>query len=425
MAKSKKTEKKHPIAIIGGGPAGVSAAVAAAKKYKNIILYDKNPEPAKKLSSIGTIPLLGAEQMTPDKFVEAFGDRGGFIKPALKSFSCKELSKFFKDMGIKISSNGSDKFSIAADEAVRLKEVFKETVESAGIVYKKSSRVTALKISRGKVIGVVVNGITHPVSAVVLACGSFSSPKTGSTKDGYIMAEKAGHEIVPLKPAFVGLETKEKYGTLLNDVHVRDCRISVLLKEEFQFSDRGELTFTQYGLGGEIILNNSARITELLDKGEVKIQIDQVPDMSKMAISKLLNNEFPVADRTTLFEHLNPYLPDGLLEAMDKLTRVHSSRPVTFISTLEKKHIILWLKDFTFTIKGARPFSETRGVLGGVALDDIDPETMRSKKIKNLYFAGELLDLLGPLGGYNIEMAFSTGHLAGLSAAFGNGAKKK
>ncbi len=425
MAKSKKTEKNHPIAIIGGGPAGVSAAIAAAKKYKNIILYDKNPEPVKKLSSIGAIPLLSAEQMTSEKFIKAFGDRGGFIKPALKSFSWKELSKFFKDMGIKISSNGSNKLLISNDEVVRLKEVFKETVESAGIVYKKSSRVTALKISRGKVNGVIVNGITHPVSAVVLACGSFSFPKTGSTKDGYIMAEKAGHEIVPLKPAFVGLETKEKYGALLGDVHVRDCRINVLLKEEFQFFDRGTLTFTQYGLGGEIILNSSSKITELLEKGEVKIQIDQVPDMSKIAIAKLLNHEFPHTDRTTLFDHLNPYLPDGLLEAMEKLTRVHSSRPVTFLSALEKKHIVLWLKDFTFTIKCPRPFSETRGVLGGVALDDIDPETMGSKKIKNLYFAGELLDLLGPLGGYNIEMAFSTGHLAGLSASSGNGSKKK
>jgi predicted Rossmann fold flavoprotein len=273
--------------------------------------------------------------------------------------------------------------------------------------------------------GVVVNGVTHPVSAVVVACGSYSSPKSGSTKDGYAFAEKAGHEIVPLKAAFVGLETKEKYGKFLDGVEVRDCLIRVSLDEELQFVDRGKLKFTSYGLSGDIILNNSAKIIELLQQGQVKIHMDQVPDLSKFEITRFLNQEFPHTDRTTLFQHLNPYLPDGLLGVMDKIIRVHSNRPVAFLSSLEKKHIMLWLKDFPFTIKGARPFNETRGVLGGVALDDIDPETMRSKKIKNLYFAGEVLDLLGPWGGYNFEMAFSTGRLAGLSAANDNGAGKK
>jgi predicted Rossmann fold flavoprotein len=271
----------------------------------------------------------------------------------------------------------------------------------------------------------VVNGITHPVSAVIVACGSYSSPKSGSTKDGYVFAEKAGHEIVPIKPAFVGLETKEKYGNFLDGVVVRDCLIRVLLGDEIQFLDRGRLEFTNYGLSGEIIYNNAARIIELLDKGQVKIHMDQVPDLSKIEIDRFLNQELPHADRTTLFQHLNPYLPDGLLSVMDKIIRVHSSRPVAFLSSLEKKHIMLWLKDFPFTIRGARPFNETRGVLGGVALDDIDPETMRSKKIKNLYFAGGVLDLLGPWGGYNFEMAFSTGRLAGISAASDNGAAKK
>jgi len=425
MAKSRKTERDLPIAVIGGGPAGLSAAMAAVKKFKNVVLYDKNPEPAKKIRTIVNDSLIIAEKLDPEKFADIYGDKYKFIAPALKSYGWKEISEQLKAMGIKVSPNGKIRLSIESKHLDKLGELFKKSAESEGIVYKKSSRVTGLVISRGKVKGVVVNGITHPVSAVVVACGSYSSPKSGSTKDGYAFAEKAGHEIVPIKPAFIGLETREKYGKILNGVKVRDCLIRVSLNEELQFVDRGELEFTGYGLSGDIILNNSARIIELLEKGEVKIHMDQVPDLSKFEITRFLNHEFPHTDRTTLFQHLNLYLPDGLLNAMDKIIRVHSNRPVAFLSSLEKKHIMLWLKDFPFTIKGARPFNETRGVLGGVALDDIDPETMRSRKIKNLYFAGEVLDLLGPWGGYNFEMAFSTGRLAGLSAAIDNGAGKK
>ncbi len=425
MAKSRKTEKELPIAIIGGGPAGLSAAIAAVKKYKNVIVYDKNPEPAKKIKELAYDPFIVAEKLDSDKFEDAYGDKYSFIAPALKSYGWKEITEQLEKMGIKVSSNGKDRFSIEQQDLGRLGELFKKSAESEGIIYKKSSRVTDLVISRGKVKGVVVNGVTHPVSAVVVACGSFSSPKSGSTKDGYAFAEKAGHEIIPIKPAFLGLETREKYGKFLDGVEVRDCLIRVSLDEELQFVDRGRLRFTSYGLSGEIILNNSAKIIELLEKGEIKIHMDQVPDLSRFEISRFLNQEFPVTDRTTLFQHLNPYLPDGLLGVMDKIVRVHSNRPVAFLSSLEKKHIMLWLKDFPFIIKGARPFNETRGVLGGVALDDIDPKTMRSNKIKNLYFAGEVLDLLGPWGGYNFEMAFSTGRLAGLSAANDNGAGKK
>ena len=425
MVKPKKIEKDLPIAIIGGGPAGISAAVAAVREYRNVILYDKNPEPAKKIRTATEDPLNVVEKFDAGKFADAYGDKYSFIAPALKSFGWKEISEQLKNMGINVSPNGKDRLSISPEDIENLGKLFRKSAESKGIIYKKSSRVTDLVISRGKVKGVIVNGITHPVSAVVVACGSFSSPKAGSTKDGYFFAEKAGHKVVPIKPTFVGLETKEKYGRFLNGVEVRDCLIRVSLNNELQFVDRGRLKFTRYGLSGDIILNNSARIIELLDKGEIKIHMDQVPDLSKFEISKFLNQEFPLTDRTTLFEHLNPYLPDGLLGVMDKIVRVHSNRPVAFLSSLEKKHIMLWLKDFPFTIKSARPFSETRGVLGGVALDDIDPETMRSKRVKNLYFAGEVLDLLGPWGGYNFEMAFSTGHLAGLSAATDNGAGKK
>ncbi len=395
----------------------MAAAEAAADNYKNVFLFDKNPFPARKLISRTAEYLFVAEKVSAENFADAFGPKKSFVTPALKSFGWKEISAQLKKMGVKVGPNGGNRLMISPDDISKLSTGFVKVAESAGIIFKKSCRVTDLIISHGSVKEIVVNGISHPVSAVIVACGSYSAPKIGSTRDGYEFARKAGHEIIPLKAAMVGLETVEKYGKLLDGVTVRDCRIDVYLEDELRITDRGSLIFTKYGLNGQLIQNHSAQIIELIKKGNVEIHIDQVPDMTKMEISKHLDHEFPHADRTTLFEHLNPHLPDGLLDVMDKIIRVHSGRPVSHLTTLEKKHMVLWLKDFAFTIKKPRPFNETMGVLGGVSLNDIDPGTMASKKIKNLYFAGEVLDLLGPWGGYNIEMAFSTGHLAGISAS--------
>jgi predicted Rossmann fold flavoprotein len=223
----------------------------------------------------------------------------------------------------------------------------------------------------------------------------------------------------------VGLETLEKYGKILANVNIRDCRIDVSLDEKRQFTERGTLTFASYGLEGDLILNHSARIIDLLEKGQVTVNIDLMPDKSKSRIEKILGQGLESSNQITVWEILTKYIPDRLLDGMHKMIRIHSRRPAVRLSNLERKSLAIWLKEFAFTIKRCRPFNETRGVLGGVSVDDIDPETMRSKKVKNLYFAGDVLDLLGPCGGYNIEMAFATGHLAGLSAANTNSVKKE
>lgn len=424
-SKSKRVREKLPIVVIGGGPAGMTAAETAAKKYKNVVLYDKNPVPGKKLSSITSDSIMISEKLSAERTAEAFGAKGKFIMPALRNFGWKEIADHLEKVKLPVELNGENQLTISAESAPSISTRLKESAESAGVVIKKSSRVTDIEISGGAVRGIVVNSVTHPVLAVIVASGSYSSPNRGSTRDGYEMARKAGHKIVPIRPAMVGLETVEKYGKILADVNIRDCRIDVSLDEKLQFTDRGALTFASYGLGGDLILNHSARIIDLLEKGQVKVNIDLMPDMSKARIEKILGQGLESSNRKTVWEILTRYIPDRLLDGMHKMIRIHSRRPAVRLSSLERKSLAIWLKEFVFTITRCRPFSETRGVLGGVSLDDIDPETMRSKKVKNLYFAGDVLDLLGPWGGYNIEMAFATGHLAGLSAANANSVKKK
>ena len=424
-SKSKRVRKKLPIVVIGGGPAGMTAAQIAARKYKNVVLYDKNPVPGKKLSSIESDSILIGEKQSPETTAEAFGAKGKFVIPALRAFGWKEIAEHLGEIKFPVELNGEDQLTVPPESVPLVSTRLREGAEAAGVVVKKSSRVTDIEISGDVVKGVVINGVTHPALAVIVACGSYSSPNRGSTRDGYEIARKAGHKIVTIRPAMVGFETVERYGKILADVKARDCRIDVYLDEKLQFTDRGALTFTKYGLEGDMILNHSARIIDLFEKGQVKVNVDLMPDMSKARIEKILGQESASSSRTTVWEILTRYIPDRLLDGMHKMIRIHCRRPAVRLSNLERKTLAIWLKEFTFTIKRCRPFNETRGVLGGVSLDDIDPETMRSNKVKNLYFAGDVLDLLGPWGGYNIEMAFATGHLAGLSAANANSVKKK
>jgi predicted Rossmann fold flavoprotein len=417
VKKSKKPANKHPIIVIGGGPAGMTAALTAARYYGSVMLFDKNPQPGKKLLSIPNTSLFVSEELPLDKTARAFGEKENFVKLALKGFGWKQLQEHLAQMGIKVTTNGYNHVMVPVEIASELPSRLKGAAESAGAVVKKSSRVSDVLFSNNAATGVVVNAVEYAASAVIIASGSFSSPGCGSTKDGYEFARKAGHTVIPLHPALVGLETYEKHGKLLTDVEFADCRIEVELDGRGQLTDRGGLKFTSYGVEGDLILTYSARIIDMLKKGRVEIHIDMIPEKSRKELEVWFSEQIALYSKITVGELLAKYLSDRLLAAMGKITRVHADKPAANLSYLERKALLLWAKDFHVTIKRARPFNETRGVLGGVSTDEIDAESMRSKKIKNLYFAGEVMDVLGPWGGYNIQMAFSTGYLAGLSAA--------
>jgi predicted Rossmann fold flavoprotein len=424
MAGARKTRKpgeKHPIVVIGGGAAGMTAAQTAALHYGNVLLFDKNPEPGKKLQSLPADGVFVSEDLPPDIFAGAFGDKGKFILPALKAFGLKELSEHLATMNIKLTLNGSSHLIVPPQDTVDFQDRLRRSAEEGGAAIRKSSKVSDIIFSRNLATAVVVNAVEHPVSSVIIACGSVASPSRGATGDGYEFARKAGHTVIPILPALVGLETIEKYGNALAGAEFPDCGIQVWRNDELQFSDRGPIKFTSYGIEGELILTHSARIIGLLDRhgdrNRVEIHIDMIPDIKKKDLEIWIAQRIIDSPKITVGKLLEEYIPEQLRKVMGRIMRIHSDKPVANLSHLERKHLILWVKDFHLTISRPLPFNETKGVLGGVSTDEIDPETMRSKKIKNLYFAGEVIDLLGPWGGYNFHKSFCTGYLAGFSAA--------
>jgi hypothetical protein len=422
VKKVKKTDKKNPIVVIGGGPSGMTAAQTAIRQYDKVVLFDKNPEPGKKLHLLPARNLYVSEELPLEKIARAFGEKEEFVKPALKAFGAKELLDHLASMGIKVSSNGTSHLVVAPELTSEIAIRLRTSAEAAGVLIKKSSKVSDINITKGLVTSVMVNSVEYPVSAVIIASGSAASPGRGATSDGYEFARKAGHTIIPIKPALVGLETDEKYGKLLADAEFSNCRIEVYCNGKPRFSDSGSLKFTSYGMEGDLILTHSARIIELLgrEKGhenKIEIHIDMIPDISKKDLDNWLSAQIEQNHKATVGAIFEKYIPLKLRNVMAKIMRIHSDKPAANLSYLEKKSLLLWVKDFHVTIKRPRPFNETMGVLGGVSIDEVERDTMRSKKIHNLYFAGEVLDLPGPWGGYNIQMAFSTGFLAGISVA--------
>ena len=424
VKKAKKTEKKRPLVIVGGGPAGMTAAVFAAKHFEDVVLFDKNPEPGKKLRSISKGNFIISEELSSDKLAKAFGEKENFVKPALKAFGNKELSAYLSEIGIKVSSNGSGHLTLPPEIAQEIAPKLNKAAEDAGVTIKKSSKVSDLVISKNQVTGIVVNSVEFPASGVIVACGSVASPARGATDDGYKFAQKAGHEITPIKSALVGLETVEKYGKYLADAEFKDCKIEIVWNDKSELKDRGSLRFSEHGIEGDLVYTYSSRIIEMLAQGrspgnKIEIHIDMIPDVDKKLLESWVASRLEQAPKMSIGTLFEDYIPEKLRSVMAKITRVHSDKPVANLSTLERKALLLWVKDFHVTISRPRPFNETYGVIGGVSIDEIEKETMRSKKVSNLYFAGEVLDLLGPWGGYNMQMAFSTGHLAGISAAKG------
>jgi predicted Rossmann fold flavoprotein len=422
VKKSKKTDKKHPIIVIGGGPSGMTAAQIAAGQFHNVILFDKNPEPGKKLLSLPENNLYISEELSCDKTAKAFGEKEEFIRPALKAFGWKDLAAHLAAMKIKLTSNGASHLAVSAEIATKFSLYLRDAADAAGVSIRKSSKVSEVMFANDAATGVMVNSVVYPASCVIIACGSVASPGRGATGDGYEFARKAGHTIMPIRPALVGLETEEKYGKMLTDAEFSDCKIDVFKNGQIILTDRGSLKFTFYGIEGELILTHSAKIIDLLGRAngsgnKIDIHIDMIPDISKKELDNWLTQQLEQNHKITVGILFEKYIPLKLRSMMSKIMRIHSDKPVASLSYLERKSLLLWVKDFHITVRRPRPFNETQGVLGGVCVDEIDRETMRSRKVKNLYFAGEVMDLLGPWGGYNIQMAFSTGFLAGLSAA--------
>jgi predicted Rossmann fold flavoprotein len=423
-------ETKRKVIVIGGGPAGLMAAGRAAQSGSEVHLFEKMPDPGAKLSITGKGRCNLTNIASPDDFLEHFGPNGVFLRQAFGRFFSEDLVAFFDSLGVKtVVERGGRVFPTSgdADDVVR---ALVRWARDCGVRIVTGADVKALALEGNKVAGIRWSRIrpipkspqdadiqNEPADAVIVATGGLSYPQTGSTGDGYVMAQSVGHTIVHLRPALVPLITSGKTAARLQGLSLKNVSFSVFVNGKRQAEYFGEMLFTHFGLSGPIVLSASQTVVDALrQKKEVIVSIDLKPALDDHKLDDRLIRDFRGHGSMFARNLLGFLVPQKMIPVVLESAGIDPDKPGHQISTAERKRLRLWLKDFRFHVTDHRPFSEAVITAGGVSTKEIDPRTMASRLVEGLYFCGEVLDVNADTGGYNLQAAFSTGWLAGEAA---------
>ena len=420
------------VIVVGGGAAGLMAAGQAAGMGAPTLLLEKMDRPGRKLllTGKGRCNLTHADPL-PD-FIEHFGPNGRFLRQAFARFFSAELLEFFAGLGVATVRERGSRYFLSSGSAGQAVEALVQWAARQGAVLQRNSPVESLLVEDGRVVGVRVSAArqaagtagsamtrTLPAGAVILATGGASYPHTGSSGDGYRLAQAAGHDIVPVRPALVPLVTSGSTARKLQDLSLRNVRLRVILDERTQLAEGfGEMLFTHFGLSGPVVLSLSKQVVDALHSGRrVQISIDLKPALSEEKLDSRLLRELEAHSKRQVHTLLKGLLPAKLVPICLELTGLPGGKPTHQLTAPERRRLRAWLKDFRLEVSGHRSFAQAIITAGGVDLRQVDPRSMESRLVGGLYFAGELLDLDADTGGYNLQAAFSTGWLAGRSAA--------
>lgn len=405
------------IVVIGGGPAGLMAAGQAASCGAEVVLLEKMPTPGRKLCITGKGRCNITNVAELPCFLEHFGPSGRFLRQVFARFFTPELLAFFEDLGLPVVVERGGRVFPQSGQARDVLRVLQGWVERAGVRMVARAPVARLRIHRQRVIGVVLDGKDIPCDAVVLATGGASYPGTGSTGDGYRLARAVGHRLVEPRPALVPLET-EMDTTFLAGLTLRNVQVRLMVNGKKKRQLFGEMAFTPSGVSGPVILTLSSAAVDGLRAGQhVSLVVDLKPALDEPRMDARLLRDFSARAREPLSSVLRGLLPRELVSVCLAQAGLVPEKPAAQVRAKERRRLKNWLKNFRLEISGHRPLKEAIVTAGGVDTREVDPRTLQSKQVAGLYFAGEVLDIQGDTGGYNLQAAFSSGWLAGRSAA--------
>ena len=421
MAGDKKindSAPEDPVIVIGAGPAGMMAAGQAAEAGARVILMEKKEKPGRKLRITGKGRCNLTNIAALPEFITHFGRNGRFLRQAFNRFFSEDLVSFLGQLGVDIMTERGGRVFPVNEDAKAVAEALEKWVRGTGVTIMRKATVEKLLTSDKEVIGVRVSGHDYHARAVIIATGGLSYPATGSTGDGYRLSEAVGHTIIPVHPSLVPLETAGDVAPRLQGVSLRNIKVKVFIDGKKQNEAFGEMLFTHFGLSGPIILTLSRGIVEALALNQkVTVSIDLKPALEESKLDARLLRDLTEHGKQQFHTLLKGLLPAKLIPVCCDLTGIPSDKEGHQISSVERRRLRVWLKDFRFEISGHRSYDEAIVTAGGVDTKEIDPRTMASRLVHGLYFAGEVLDIDGDTGGYNLQAAFSTGWLAGRSAA--------
>lgn len=406
------------VIVVGGGAAGLMAAGEAAGAGARTLLLEKMRRPGRKLRITGKGRCNITNVAAMHDFLDHFGPTGISLKPVFTRYFSDDLVAFIESQGVPLVTERGGRVFPASGKATDVVDALVRWVSKQGVKVRTKSAVNRIVLDADTVCGVDVGGTIMHARTTILAMGGASYPATGSTGDGYRMAAAIGHTVIPPRAALVPLETKVSIARELPDLTLRNVRVQVLADGMLADEQFGELTFMSYGVSGPVILTASGGVVDALRQGKkVELSIDLKPALSEQKLENRLLRDFASRGTEPMRSILRGLLPKPLVRPCLVAIGIPAHRKGSAIKSNERQRLRTWLKDFRLTISRPRPLREAIVTAGGIDMQEIDPRTMASRLVKGLYIAGELLDLHGDTGGYNLQTAFSTGWLAGRSSA--------
>lgn len=404
------------VVVIGAGAAGLMAAGKAAECGKEVLLLEKNDRIGKKLLITGKGRCNITNSIDIEGLIQNIPGNGNFLYSAFYTFSNDDLIDFFNSHGLKTKLERGGRIFPESDKAKDVVEALHQYIRKSNVKLLLKSPVESLQIESGSVKGVILkNGQRIACDSVILATGGSSYPGTGSTGDGYAIAKKAGHTITDLQPSLIPLVAGNKWVKELQGLSLKNIEITLVdAKNRKIYSDFGEMLFTHFGVSGPVILSASRHILKY-DYKNVKLIIDLKPALTEEKLDDRVQRDFDQFSRKQFKNALDELLPQKMIPVIVQLSGISPEKFVNQITKEERRKLVYLLKHLEVDIVGARPIEEAIVTAGGVSTNEINPSTMESKLASGLYFAGEIIDVDGYTGGFNLTIAFSTGYLAGMS----------
>jgi len=406
------------IIVVGGGPAGMFAAGFAAQSGQRVVLLEGNQQCGAKIliTGKGRCNITNAET-DPRKFVARFGANGKALLTALYAFGVEPVIDFFEQRGVPLTRERGGRVFPASGEARDVQKALVRFLKESGVEVLSSCRVRKLELAGDRVVAVDTERGRFSAGRFIVATGGLSYPETGCRGDGYRWAQAAGHQLIPTSPALVPVKLAEKWVAEVTNLNLKNVTISVWQQGRKLDERFGEAFFTRQGIGGPIILDLSGAVRSALSRGKVELRVDFKPAVDREKFDQRLQRELADHSNRDFRNALGGLLPKVLIPLFIELSGVDPEKKCHSVTREERKKLLGLFKELPLQAIACEGYDKAIVTAGGISLADIDMRTMRSKKISNLYFAGEMLDLDGPTGGFNLQVCWSTGYLAGVSAA--------
>lgn len=402
------------VAVIGGGAAGLMAAYAASKNGNNVTVFEKNEKCGKKIYITGKGRCNVTHNCDEQEFLQNVVSNPKFLTGAIYNLSPLNTVNFFEEGGLKLKVERGARIFPASNKASDVTKCLENYCRNAGVNFKFNEKVVKITTLHSTLSQIITEKLTYNFDCAIVCTGGISYPLTGSTGDGYKFAEELGHTVVPLKQGLSGMNLKGGFYKDLQGLSLKNVSLSVYYCDKLIKNFFGEMLFTHYGISGPIVLSASSMINRL-DLSKVRLSVDLKPALSPEQLERRILRDFEEFKNKNLFNCLRELLPVALIPEILRRGSLDGDKKVNSVTRVERLCLLTNIKNFDMLVTSLRGFDEAIITCGGVDVKEINPKTMESKLVRNLYFCGEVLDVDAFTGGFNLQIAFSTGYTAGNS----------